>query len=361
MTHDEIVARRLYAQGLTTAPFTSPGDAVRALVAMQAQEYAPAKWSIGERADGVEEASVDRAMADGTILRTHVLRPTWHFVARSDLRWLMEVSGPRVEAVNASIYRKLGLDAALLARCNDLIARALEGERHLSRREIAAVLERAGVAAQGQRLAYVVMHAELDRVVCSGAPRGKEQTYALFDERVPPSGPRDPEEALAELALRYFTTRGPATEKDFRWWSGLTAAQAKRGIAVLGKALEPVVVEGRTYRWAPADAPPSEPSPTAHLLQTYDEYVIAYSESRFLMDGARLWREIVGPGASYFHALILDGQLAGQWRSTFARRTLTIDVRLSREITAREREAVERVVARYGEFASLPASLVVSA
>ena len=334
---------------------------MRALVAMQAQEYAPAKGSIGARADAVDEASVDRAVADGTILRTHVLRPTWHFVARADLRWLLELSGPRVQAVNASIYRKLGLDAAALVRCNDLIARALEGGRHLSRREVAVVLERAGVAAQGQRLAYVVMHAELDRVVCSGAPRGKEQTYALLDERVPPSGPRDPEEALAELAHRYFATRGPATERDFRWWSGLSAAQTKRAIEALGASLASAVVEGRTYWFLPSEAPPAEPSPAALLLQTYDEYLIAYSESRFLMDVARLYREIVGPGASYFHALILDGQLTGQWRSEVARRTMTIDVRLSRALSAREREAVEAAGARYAAFTGLPTAVRLSA
>lgn len=357
MTGEEIATRRLHNQGLATAPYASPEAVVRAHVAMQSQEYAYAKWSIGERAAEVDEPAVDGAIADGRILRTHVLRPTWHFVARDDLRWLMELSAPRVRAFNAPYYLKLGLDDAMLARTNDRIARALEGGKQLTRGELAEELGREGMASSGQRLAYLMMRAELDMVICSGAPRGKEQTYALFDERVPRIEPREAEESLAELALRYFTTRGPATVKDYRWWSGLTAPQAKRGLELAGAELERVSVGDRVYWMAPADAPAPEPTPTAHLLQAYDEYVIAYSESRDVMDMARLSKVVTGRAATFMHALVVDGQLAGHWRRTATPKAMAIEVQPGRELTGRERRSIERVVHRYGRFAGLTASL----
>ena len=358
MTSDEIAAHRLHNQGLATAPFASAEAVVRWHVAMQSQEYAYAKWSIGERAAELNEAAVDRAVAEGSILRTHVLRPTWHFVAREDLRWLMELSGPRVRAFNAPYYLRMGMDDAYLARANDLLGRALEGGKQLTRRELAEVLRREGMAGDGQWLAYVMMRAELDLVVCSGAPRGKEQTYALFDERVPRAEPRDADESLAELTRRYFVTRGPATVKDYRWWSGLTAAQAKRGLDLVADGLERVEVDGRVYWLAPAEAPPREPSPTAHLLQAYDEYGIAYSESRGVMDRAGLSKVVTGRQATFMHALVVDGQLAGHWRRTASAKEMTVEVQPSRKLSTRERKAIERVVSRYGRFAGLRASLL---
>jgi hypothetical protein len=359
VTHFEISSRRMASQGLSTSPFTDAAEVVRTLVAMQSQEYAAAKWSVGERATGVDEGDVERAIAEGAILRTHVLRPTWHFVAREDLRWLMELSGPRVHSANAAYYRKAELDDAFFVRSHDLITRALEGGNHLTRREIAEVLGRDGIdASEGQRLAYVVMRAELDRVLCSGAPRGKEQTYALFDERVPGGTPLSPDEALAELTRRYFTTRGPATVKDYRWWSGLTAAQARRGLEMVGGELERMVADGREYWLAGSAAEHREPTPTAHLVQAYDETIIAYSESRGAMDVAGLSKDVVGRQIPFLHVLLVDGQLAGRWRRKVTAKEMAVEVLPARALSKRERGAVERAAENYGRFCGIPAAVV---
>jgi hypothetical protein len=192
----------------------SPHDVVRWLGALQAQEFPLATWSIAQRTRDGTRVDVEQAFADGVIVRTHVLRPTWHFALAEDIRWLLQVTAPRVHALNAYYNKQHKLDKQLFAKSNTLIARALEGGSHLTRREVAAALQRGGIRARGPRLAYIVMRAELDAIVCSGAMRGKQHTYALLDERAPETKALGKEAALAEFTRRYFTSRGPATRND---------------------------------------------------------------------------------------------------------------------------------------------------
>lgn len=192
MDAGDIAELRMHNQRLWGSTFETAEEAVRWLVAMQAQEFPVAKWSVAQRADGVSNAAVDKAFAEGTILRTHILRPTWHFVLPEDIRWLLDLSAPRVNALNAHYYRKLELDEGLLAETDALLANALEGGRELTRNELAAELDRAGIHATGMRLASIVMRAELDAVICSGAMKGKQHTYASFAERVPQTSILDP-------------------------------------------------------------------------------------------------------------------------------------------------------------------------
>ena len=260
--HEQRIARqRLRNQRLAGAPFASPEEALRWLGASQAQEHAVAKWSLAQRASRHDDVALARALADGRILRTHVLRPTWHFVLPEDIRWIQALTGPRVQRLNGSVYRRLELDDAVLSRCRTVIERALEGGVLLTRQELAARLAEAGIQARGSRLAHIVMHLELDAVVCSGVPRGKQQTYALLEERAPQALRLEGDEALAELTRRYFRSRGPATLKDFRWWSSLTAAEAKRGVEPIRSELEKVDADGRTYCFVPPLPAARAPAP----------------------------------------------------------------------------------------------------
>ncbi len=209
-------------------------------------------WSIGQRSKGSRQDDVDRALIEGTIVRTHVLRPTWHFVARDDIRWLLALSGPRVQQGNAGRYRQLGLDARTLARAAKVIASALEGGNRLTRDELAAVLEQRKVDREGQRMPYFLMHCELEAVICSGGRKGKQQTYALFDEQVPVGGPRfDREDAVVELVRRYLTSHGPATVKDLSWWSGLTMTDIRAALGSLEDDVGSDEIDGLTF-WSAA-------------------------------------------------------------------------------------------------------------
>jgi hypothetical protein len=355
-----IAQRRLRNSRLTGTGFTSPEGAVRWHLAMQAQDYGPAKWSIGQRTQGLTDEDLDGALAAGAIVRTHVLRPTWHFVARDDIRWLLALSGPRVQQGNVGRIRQLGLDEKTLTRCKALIVSALEGDNRMTRNEIATVLDDAGINRSGQRMPYILMHCELEAVIGSGGLAGKQQTYTLLDERVPAGGPFDRDHALIELVRRYLTSHGPATVKDMSWWSGLTMADIRKALELLGSEVASEAVDGLTL-WAIAsnDSTPP-PARGAHLLQTYDELVVGYTESRFFGDpGAEKARAAWGDRTFPSGVLLLNGRISGHWRRTIQRTRVEIDIHLYQEPKRADTKALEAAAADLGRFLDLPATVEV--
>jgi hypothetical protein len=335
MHRNAIGPLRMRNQRLWRSRFDTPQEVVRWLGALQAQEFPLAKWSIGQRTRGATLADVDQAFAAGVIVRTHVLRPTWHFALGADIRWLLQVTAPRVHALNAYYNRQQKLDAKLLTKSNDLIAKALEGGTHLTREELAAVLKRSGIRASGGRLAYIMMRAELDAIICSGALKGKQHTYALLDERAPRAKGLEPEAALAEFTRRYFTSRGPATLNDFLRWSSLTAAQGRQGLALVDKDLERTVIEGKTYWLGSSAHATASTTPAVDLVQGYDEIIMSYSESRNESFRVR------GP---FINAVLLDGRLVGHWKPTVKRNSLVIKTVLNRTLNRAEKKALATAV-----------------
>ncbi|HEY4394814.1 MAG TPA: winged helix DNA-binding domain-containing protein, partial [Polyangia bacterium] len=279
-----IAARRLAAQQIAHPRFTTPGELVAHLGAVQAQEPLAAKWAVGLRLGGREareathaarEATIDRALADGSIIRTHVFRWTWQLVTPADLPWMLPLVTARLMARAARRHRELALDAAQFRRAHAALARALRDGEHRTRAELGAALRAAGVATEGARLSHLLGHAELHGVICSGAPRGKQATYALLAGRAPRRGaPRARDEAVAALALRYFESRGPATAADFAWWSGLAPAEARAGLADVQSRLAAETVGGAVY-WAGARTARISDAALARatLLPAFDEYL----------------------------------------------------------------------------------------
>jgi hypothetical protein len=324
---------------------------------MQSQEFAYAKWSVAQRANGVNNAAMDQAFADGTILRTHIVRPTWHFVLPEDIRWILDLTAPRVNALNAYYYRQSGLDDSVFAKTNALFAQALKGGEQLTRKELAAILHRAGITASGPHLAYILMRAELDAVICSGALRGKQHTYALFTERVPQVKTVSRDDALAELTRRYFTNRGPATLKDYLRWSSLSTTEGKTGLEMVKSQLEHEVVDDRTYWFAPSALGAKPKSPVIDLVQGYDEYVMSYSESKDVLPLPLGPTATVQGKSSFFHAILLDGHLIGHWKHVLSKNAVTIQTNLYRPLARTEARALEAAVERYGRFMGMPAAI----
>jgi hypothetical protein len=357
----EHVARwRMHNLGLSGASLGGPEDVVHRLGAVQSQDYGPAKWSVAERTSGVSDAAMDRAFANGTVLRTHVLRPTWHFVLPSDIGWMLELTAPRVHAQTGSYYRQLGLDDSVLDSCNALLVGALRGGDQLTRKELRAMLGDAGVVLDASRFSFVLMNAELKGIICSGALKGKQHTYALLEERVPQARSLTKEEALAELTLRYFTSHGPATPKDFRWWSSLLAADIRKGLEMVESQLEHEVVDGVGY-WFVASAPtPKAARPTVHLLQVYDECIVGYSESRYLLDASGVARSLPPGGAIFNDVVILDGQLAGHWKRTLKKDSVIIEAALYTRLDDAQTKALQAAANRLGEFLGLTPTVVTS-
>jgi Winged helix DNA-binding domain len=262
---------RLHSQRLSFTRFTRPDEVVSWLGAVQAQDYSAAKWAVGQHMRQATDQIIEKAFAEGSILRTHVLRPTWHLVAPADIRWMLELTAPRVRGAIGFNCRRMSMDEALFKRSQKALIAALRGGRQLTRDALRQVIQRAGIATDGVRLVLILMRAELDGVICSGARIGKQFTYALLDERVPRSNALTRDEALAELTRRYFTSRGPATVKDFVWWSGLTAADARAGIEMTGRRLVREVIDGKTcWRSSSAQAVIRR-TRAVYFLPAYDE------------------------------------------------------------------------------------------
>jgi hypothetical protein len=347
----ELSRLRLANQRLIDSEFNSPVDVVTALGAIQAQDYPGAKWAVGLRAPNTTDGAIEAALNEGSIIRTHVLRPTWHLVRPTDLRWMLDLTAKRIKGAMAFGNRWLGFDQATFRRAAKALERSLEG-RALTRAELAAVFERARVDVKGdQRLGHLLMNAELDCLICSGPRQGKHATYALFDERISAAPPIERDEALLRLTNIYFTTRGPATAHDFAWWSGLTVEDARHGIEMAARDLERVTVGDRSY-WMSAQSVAPKKRPVAHLLPNYDEFFIAYRDRSALAERLRKSGFTQRTDNLFTHIAISDGQLIGTWRRTKSKRGVSVQLDTLTDITKSERARFAAQAKRFEEFFS---------
>jgi len=319
--------------------------------------------------DVARHEHVGEALDRGDLVRTHALRPTWHFVAPEDLSWVLTATSPRVHRASAFQYRQLGVDEVVMSKARRVLEHRLTGQ-HATRAELGEALAAAGLPAEGVALAHVLMYAELEGWICSGTRRGNQQTYALVAERVPDTDVISRDEAVSRLASRYFATRGPATTKDLAVWASLTVTEARRATESVAPELERLDLDGRTY-WVATSSAGSRPSgstaergstgadvsPTAEtggarvdLVQVYDEVVMSYSESRDVMTGGHRFPHQLR--TTFFHALLVDGQLAGTWRYVRDPRgsPSVIETQPLRPLTGDEEMATEAEVARFATF-----------
>ena len=355
MNSAEILKLRLQNTGLSDSRFKSASEVVAHLGAVQSQDYAAAKWGLGLRIRNSTDQQIEEAFNRGAILRTHVLRPTWHFVMPEDIRWMLQATAPRVKRTLATYDKKLGLDEALFLKTNKTIVKALEKTPNLTRAELKDVLQRTGIGTNVQRLAHIVVRAELEGLICSGPRRGKQITYALLEQRVLPAKQLKREEALARLALTYFTSHGPAQLKDFAWWSGLTAADAKNALQAIQPELIQMTVDGKNY-WSSGKSSASS-GKSAFLLSIFDEYTIAYKD-RSDLSKARDVERMVRMGSALTSVIILDNQVAGAWKKITLKNVVQIQLQLFRKFTKSELELVKAQVSRYGKYIETPAVLI---
>lgn len=347
----DLAAWRLHTQRLTGTPCSSLEDVVRLLTAVQSQDYAGATWAIAQRTAGATQAEIDALFDAGVILRTHVLRPTWHFALAEDIRWLLDLTGPRVRAGLASRERYLELDEDTLFRAGAVFADALHGGKSLTRPELGEALWRNGISPEGQRLQHLLVAAELEGLVVSGPRRKKAHTYALLEERTPGARSLDREEALGELARRYFQSHGPAQLQDAMWWSGLPARDIRTGIALAGDALAHRVIDGKEYWFDAQTEPPPAATDAAHLLPNWDEYTVGYRDRSAAIDPAVPFdAALFSFGSILSNVVTIGGRVCGSWRRSLAAQQVRIELRLLAPLASAEAEAVERAADRLGCF-----------
>jgi len=349
----ELLRQRLHNQRITNARSRQPQEVVSWLVAMQAQEYAMAKWSIGLRMAGVvKDAEIERAFNSGKILRTHVMRPTWHFVAPADIRWLLALTAPRVHAASAYMYRQLKLDAAVFKRSDAVLVRALQAGRFLTRAALQTELARSGVEASGPRLGYLMMHAELEGLICSGPREGRQFTYALLETRAPNARTMNREAALEELSRRYFASRGPATAQDFATWSGLTLTGARAGLESLGSDFARETIGGRVHAFRPAGSGMRSATGFAFLMPDYDEYGMSYKDRSALLPVTLGERKSKDLALAYNRMVVVDGQIAGSWRRSFTGDSISIEADYLVSLARTKLRAVAQATRRFVSFAA---------
>ncbi len=349
MTPEEIRRLRLSHSGLSHSPFTTGAEAVAHSGAVQAQDFSAAIWSLGLRIRDATASTIEDAYNDGKILRVHVLRPTWHFILPEDLRWMTALTAPGVKSMEAASNRKLGLDPNLFSKSNAAIEKALEGQGSLTRQDLKGTLADIGIMTDVQRLAHIIMQAELEGLICSGPMQGRQHTYALADERIRKSRALTRDQSLAELARRYFRSHGPAQLGDFSWWSGLSRRDAETGLDSIREDLERTLIDGKPY-WSPSEDGEVIPDPpVALLLSMYDEYAIAYTDRSAISDAREIERMIV-KGNAMTAVIVLYGKVAGTWEKRVKKDSIEILLNPFRELTDEEQGEVEREVERYGRF-----------
>ena len=356
MMQDLDIARwRLLSQYLVWPYAVSAREAVGSLLAVQAENPSQAAWAVASRTQNPDQAELAALLDDGTVLRTHVLRPTWHFVRAEDAGWLLDLTGPRLRRVTGQqLHNTHGLDERTIGHAVAAVTEALASRGQLTRAQLADELCDRGFAGSGQMLMILLAHAELDGLICSGRIVDGEHTYALMGERVPTPRRLARAEALAELALRYFTGHGPATERDLAYWASLTLTDVRAGLQQVRDRLDSFQQDGRTFWHAPGDAPGGPQQPAAHLLQILDETYRGYQDSRWVLDAAG---HVPRTRETAAGMALVDAQLIASMRRTVAHDHVRFDLRPYRALTPPEIQALDQAARRYGEYLRLRARI----
>jgi hypothetical protein len=347
----DLTAQRLHNQHLGSRPFPTAAAAVAWFGAVQAQDYLGALWAVGTRMKEPFEADVERALAVGSIVRTWPLRGTLHFVAAEDARWILQLLAPQVVARHAPrLEREYGLNEATIRRSRTIVRRALQGGKQLAREVLYGALEKGHVATGAQRGLHIVWRLAHEGLICFGPRHGKQQTFVLMDEWLPRTAapPKPRSEAVADLALRFFASHGPATVADFAWWSGLSPSEAKKAAQDVSSDLEREEQDGQTYWLAPSTVRPKAPS-SVLLLPPFDELTVAYKDRRPLFDAA-FASQPNAAGLALGPVIVIEGKIAGTWKRVLRGSTVEIVPTLHRPLTHAETRALDQASERYASF-----------
>lgn len=349
LTNQNLLSSRLTNQRLIQSDFSTAQQMVGTFGAVQAQEFRSAQWGIGLRIPNSTEKTIEKAFNQGKILRTHVLRPTWHFVHPRDIRNMLFLSAPRIRKIVGHYDRRLGITEKMIAESNRMIRKSLEKEPFQTRAALSEALAQQNMALKGQKLAHLIIHAELNGLICSGPKIEKQITYALLDERIPPAKPFDRNKALSTLANQFFQTHGPAQAKDFAWWSGLTLKDSQEAIQSLQPKLENKTLKEKTYWFFPNKQKQSIPTPLAFFLSIFDEYTIAYKD-RSAISAENNLQKFLSMGAAFTSILVLNGKAAGTWKKTIQKENVSISLSSFQKFSFPEQEAIEKAAEQYGQF-----------
>ncbi len=356
MTNSDPAQLRLYNQRIVGPKFADPDEVVRWLGAIQAQDYLQALWAIGLRTQQSTVTDIEQAIVERKIVRTWPMRGTIHFVPLEDAKWMLKLSASRMIAMDGRRLEQLGLDHAIMERCKELFYDALTGGKRLSRSNMMALLEDAGISTKDQRGYHILWHISQAGLICLGPMQDKEQTFVLLDEWVPHSRELSREESLAELAGRYFASHGPATIHDFAWWAGLTVTDAKTGLEAAKPGLTAEKIDGKEC-WMTKDAPGHRAydQSRVYLFPGFDEYLLGYKDRSAVLAREHAPRIVPGNNGVFLPTIVVGGQVVGTWKRRLKKNS--VDITLSPFIQLGDSEESVIEAARcYSAFLGLPLS-----
>lgn len=349
MTLNDIALMRLISQQIEAPLATTVHELVGHMGAMQAQDFAMAKWAIGKRLNSTAELEVEQAVNRGEVIRTHLMRPTWHFVAAEDVYWMLELTAPQVKSATRSYDQKLELTEALFAKSRKLILTSLKDGNHLTRDELMAIHKKAGIATDLNRPQHIMLRSELDGIVCNGTIKGNKHTYALLSERVPKNQNITREEALRRIALKYFSSHGPATLKDFIRWSGLHVGDARNALEMVKTNFVVAPIGDETYYLSNSLGQIAAPNNSVHLLPAFDEFLISYRDRSASLSQESFSRAVSSNGI-FRPIIVINGQVAGLWNRTTRNGKISLATKLFSPQSPSLKEAIEKEAVEIGRF-----------
>ncbi len=352
----DILSTRLSNHHLLGDKFKTPEEVVGWLGAVQSQDFQPAKWCLGLRMKNPSDEEITKAFNEGRILRTHVMRPTWHFVPAEDILWMQDLTSQRVKKLMTYYEKRLEITEDLLEKTNKIITQALSNKNFLTRLELKTILSDSKIKADTQRLGHIVSTAELDGLIASGPLRDKQHTYALITDRAPQAKHLDRDAALATIALRYFQSHGPAQIKDFAWWSGLTMKESSEGLASIKSRVEKMTKEGKDYYFIGSENINSDKS--AFVFSVYDEYFIGYTDRSLIMDEENKKKMAAVGNALLTSLIVINGKIEGSWKRKLKKDKIEIKLNTFRNLNLSEKSQVNEAVKDYEKFLGLPVTLL---
>ncbi len=349
MTLSDISNLRLHNQKIEVTTFTKPNEVVSWMGAMQAQDFTMSKWAIGQRMLDATDETIEAALNDGLIIRTHLLRPTWHLVNAEDIYWMLELTAPRIKSSMKSRDRQLGLTPDVLNKSFGLLENQLSNGISHSRDQIAEILNASGIKTDDNRLSHILMNAELDGLICSGRKTSNKPTYGLLSERVPFHKILLKDESLSELAKRYFASHGPATLKDFTWWSGLSVADATKALSLVEPDFISVPVGSEKYWLKAEDSYFNYDSNSAHLMPAFDEFLISYRDRNASLELVHN-RKAISNNGIFYPIIVVNGQVAGTWKRTTQNDKFKIETSFFAAINKKFSSLIEKEIENYSRF-----------
>jgi hypothetical protein len=345
----EISNLRLISQMIARPELKTASEVVSRMGAIQAQDFAMSKWAIGSRLPDSAEKEIEDDLDNGEIIRTHLLRPTWHLVSADDIYWMLDLTAPQIKILMRSWNKGLELDGKIFAKCNLLLENALSGGKFLTREELMTILNKNKIATTENRSAIIMMNAELEGLVGSGPSKNKKQTYALLSEKVSEKKKYNRDESLAKLARRYFTSHCPATLKDFIWWSGLSVSDARNALEMVKSDFISEIIGTQTYWFSSSFIQIKNNNSSAYLLSAFDEFIISYKDRSASISSDNQMKAFTRNGI-FRPVIVIDGQVTGIWKRSIKNDMVIIETDFFKPHDKKLKKLIEKAADKYGKF-----------